>query len=516
MRVTSAIAASARQRMPEAWGTPALRLAAVWLILLALFVDDWAAMALQWWNISTYNHIVLIPPILVWLVWQRWNELQKIQPQTWWPGLILFAAAAFLWVLGAISALDLARQAGTVAMLGATVPLLLGPRVSMGLLFPLTYLAFLVPIGEELVELLQTITADITIALTHASGIPAVIDGVFIDTPAGLFEVAEACSGVKFLIAMVAFGVLAANVCFLSWPRRVAMLAACVAVPVLANGVRAWGTIYAAQLFGAEVASGFDHIVYGWLFFAFVLTLVVAGAWRFFDRPMGEPMIDAEAIKRTPWLAQLARFRISPKAGLLSLAVLLLAARGWAVAADRLSAPLPGQIDLPRVPGWSRVDYAPQLWWEPKASGAGHRLLGSYADRAGRKVDVFIALYSEQGKGREAGGFGQGALTPDSEWAWQGPGRAFGSGRSERLLGRGTVERLAVTWYRNGGLLTGSNSQLKMAVIGDHLTFRAEPTVMLIISATDRPGEPAGDVIASFLSSIGPLDSWIDRIAQVR
>src|SRR3546814_13221899 len=68
------------------------------------------------------------------------------------------------------SGLDLARQAGAGAMLGATVPLLLGPRVAMALMFPLTYLTFLVPIGEELVKVLQTITADITVALTHASG----------------------------------------------------------------------------------------------------------------------------------------------------------------------------------------------------------------------------------------------------------------------------------------------------------------------------------------------------------
>jgi exosortase/archaeosortase family protein len=62
--------------------------------------------------------------------------------------------------------------------------------------------------------------------------------------------VAEACSGVKFLIAMVALGVLVANVCFRSWHRRAAFMALCVAVPILANGVRAWGTIYAAQYVG--------------------------------------------------------------------------------------------------------------------------------------------------------------------------------------------------------------------------------------------------------------------------
>ncbi|WP_255406147.1 exosortase A [Novosphingobium sp. CF614] len=503
-------------RFPPSWRAALVRLGLVWAVLLSGFASDWAAMALQWWDISTYNHIILIPPILAWLVWQRWPQLATLEPKTWWPGLVLFAGAAFLWLLGAISGLDLARQAGAVAMLGATVPLLLGVRVSAGLLFPLAYLAFLVPVGEELVKPLQTITAGITIGLTHLSGISAVIDGVFINTPAGLFEVAEACSGVKFLIAMIAFGVLAANVCFLSWRRRAAMLAACLVVPILANGVRAWGTIYAAQFFGVEAAAGFDHIVYGWIFFAIVLALVILGAWRFFDRPPNAPMIDAAQIRTSAGLARLEALSVRPGKALAALAIVLAAARGWALAADTLAAPMPRHIELPAVPGWTRADYSPAIWWEPRAQGAEHRLLGRYRDRSGHQVDVFVALYSRQDEGREAGGFGQGALMPESPWSWQSTGAPFGAGRSERLLGNGTVERLAVTWYRTGDLLTGSNARLKLAVIANHLLFQARPTAMLILSAEDSPKGSARQAIQRFQASTGPLDSWMDRVTQVR
>ena len=93
---------------------------------------------------------------------------------------------------------------------------------------------------------MQTVTAEIAIVLLGLTGVPAHLEGIFITTPTGYFEVAEACAGVKFLIAMVAFGALVANVCFRSWPRRIAFLAAAIVVPILANGVRAWGTIYIA------------------------------------------------------------------------------------------------------------------------------------------------------------------------------------------------------------------------------------------------------------------------------
>ena len=516
MRAISSSLTGIGTSVPQGWRQPLIQLGTVWAALLALFASDWAAMAMQWWDTSTYNHILLVVPILGWQVWSRWPQLRQLEPRVWWPGLLPFAGGAVLWMLGAMSGLDLARQAGAVAMLGAAVPLLLGVRVAAGLAFPLGYLVFLVPVGEELVEVLQTITAQIAIGLTHLSGVPAVVDGVFIDTPVGLFEVAEACSGVKFLIAMIAFGALAANVCFVGWRRRMAMMAACLVVPIVANGIRAWGTIYAAQFFGVKVAAGIDHIIYGWIFFAVILGLVIAGAWRFFDRSIDAPMVDVEAIGRSSWLARLERSAIPAGKALLLVALVLAAVRGWAFTAEQLEAEMPAQIALPDVQGWKRVDYAPGIWWEPKAAGAQHRLLGRYEDSEGHRVDVFVALYSRQGDGYEAGGFGQGALMPDTAWSWQSPGPELGTARSERLLGGGTVERLALTWYRNGSLFSGSNAQLKLAVVANNLLFRARPTSTLILSAEGGKGAPAEVVIRKFAASTGPLDSWIDRIVGVR
>ena len=84
--------ALAHGAIPAAWRTPLMLLAACWAMLFLAFAADWAAMAGQWWNTSTYNHILLIPAILVWLVHQRSGELAKIAPGHWWPGLAILAA----------------------------------------------------------------------------------------------------------------------------------------------------------------------------------------------------------------------------------------------------------------------------------------------------------------------------------------------------------------------------------------------------------------------------------------
>ncbi|MBC2666351.1 exosortase A [Novosphingobium flavum] len=503
--------------IPAGWRAPLAGLGAVTLALLIAFARDWAEMAGQWWNSSTYNHVVLIPPILGWLVWQRWPQLSRLAPAPWWPGLVLFALALFGWVLGTFAGFSLVSQAGAVAMLGAAVLALLGPRIGWALAFPLGYMAFLVPFGDELIPPLQTVTAKLTIALVHLSGIPAAIDGVFIDTPAGLFEVAEACSGIKFLIAMIAFGVLAAHLCFTSPWRRAAFLVLCAAIPVLANGVRAWGTIAVAQVKGTAWAGGFDHIIYGWIFFGAVIAAIIALSWRFFDRAPDAAVVDPAAIERSALLAHLSAQRLGLAPALTIIALLTAAGQGWAAAADRLDAPLPRQIHLPEVPGWHRANYAPLLGWQPRASGAEHRLLGRYADDRGHTVDVFFALYSGQSEGREAGGFGEGALTPESGWAWRADGPAVAGGKSERLLGKGRAERLAETYYRTGSLLTGSNMRLKLANIADRLLLRPRPTMLLILSAEAPAGSDEPErAVNAFRASAGPLDRWMDRVAQVR
>lgn len=271
-------------RMSDAWREALGLLALGSLSLLAITAREWAEMVHQWWYIDTYSHILLVPIIIGWLVALKANELARLDPRPWLPGLSVVAAGLGLWLIGRASGANLIAHAGAVGALQGLVIAVLGPRVSVLLALPLCFGVFLVPFGDEIIEPLQVITAKIAIALTQWSGIPAFFDGIYIDTPVGLFVVAEACSGVRFLIAMVTLAVLVAFTRFSKWTHRLAFMTASIIVPIIANGIRAWGTIYIAQSQGVEFAAGFDHVFYGWFFFAFVVVLLLGLAWRFFDK----------------------------------------------------------------------------------------------------------------------------------------------------------------------------------------------------------------------------------------
>jgi len=313
-------AASLSSRIPAAWRAPLLALAAAWLALITVTAQSWGEMLHQWWNIDTYNHLLLVPFIIGWLVALKEDELALMTPRPFLPGLALVAAALALWWAARTLGINLIAHAGAVGALQGAVIAVLGLRVSLLLALPLCFASFLVPFGDEIVPPLQFITADIAIALIHWSGVPASIEGIYINTPAGLFIVAEACSGVKFLVAMVTLGVLVCFTRFASWRRRVAFLAACIIVPILANGVRAWATIYVAQYIGAEKAGGFDHIVYGWVFFAIVVAAMLAGAWRWFEREPEHYGWTGEALAGWGWVARVEARTLAPTAAALTIA----------------------------------------------------------------------------------------------------------------------------------------------------------------------------------------------------
>jgi exosortase A len=310
--------------MPGAWRQTLMALGCAVAALVLLAMREWGEMLHQWWNIDTYNHLLLLPPIMGWLVLLKAEELTKINPRAFWPGLALVIAALALWSAGRASGINLIAHAGAVGMVQGAIVAIIGLRAALLLALPLGMGVFLVPFGDEIIPPLQLVTADIAIALTRWSGVPASIHGIHIETPAGLFIVAEACSGVKFLIAMVTLGVLVCFTRFASWRRRALFMAVCIIVPILANGVRAWATIYVAQFIGAERATGFDHIVYGWVFFAIIVAALLGAGWRFFEREPEEHGWHAAGLAPKLWLARAETGTLTP-AGV-ALAIIVLAA----------------------------------------------------------------------------------------------------------------------------------------------------------------------------------------------
>ncbi len=500
------LVASKTSVQPTTWRRPLLRLLAVTLSLAALFARDLGDMVAIWTGDRTYNHCLLVGPIVAVLVWLRRRELAQLTPGLWRAPLLWVGAAALAWLLGELAGVGQVRHLALVAMLQGAVAACLGRQLTRGLLFPLAYLIFLVPFGAELVPPLQQLTAFLATGLLHLTGIAATLDGVFITTPAGWFEVAEACSGISFLIATVAWGALVANLLFVSARRRAAFLVACVALPVLANGLRAWATIVAAEWVGLERAGGFDHIVYGWIFFALVLALLMAGGLRWFERSIDDPAFDPDDVRV-----------VSPEPATVVVAVacvaLPLLAFAWgALALGWAERPMPGPVNLPAVPGWSRVAADPRVpAWTPHYDNADHYLIGSYRNGQGRTVELAVALFRSQDEGREVTGYGQGAIPPESKWAWSADAAAPAGATGGRMLGPDRAPRLAWTFNVLDGRVVGSAIGTKLATLATRLRLADAAAGAVIVSAAGEEAV-ARPAMVRFVRDLGPPDRLVDRL----
>lgn len=277
---------TAAVRGAEAWRATLLLLAAALLLWGALFRQEIAAAIGVWRASAAYGHCILVLPLAGWLAWQRRDALAGLAPAPSVPLALLAIGPGLAWLAAERLGVMEGRQLAAIGALWVLALAVLGPRVARAMAAPLGYLVFLVPFGAFAVGPLQRLTGAMIEAGLAAMGTPFHAEGLLIETPAGTFHVAEACAGLRFLIASLAFGAFYALAMFRSPGRRVAVMALALVVPVLANGLRAFGIVALGQALGSAEAAAVDHLIYGWGFFAAILVLLVLLGLPFLEAPV--------------------------------------------------------------------------------------------------------------------------------------------------------------------------------------------------------------------------------------
>ncbi len=252
------------------------------LLSIAVFPDVWASMVRVWMNSETFAHGFIALPCAAWMLWRRRSDWESLPQKTWWPATIALAACGLLWLVGRLGGVSSLEQFGTVGIIPATMLLLVGPAVTRAIAFPLAFLFFAVPVGEFLTPIMMDYTADATVAAVRWSGVPVFREGLHFSLPSGRWSVVEACSGLRYLIASLALGVLYAYLQFRTLRYRLAVVVLAIVVPVVANWARAYGIVMLGHISNMRLAAGVDHLIYGWLFFGLVMALLfwVGSLWR--------------------------------------------------------------------------------------------------------------------------------------------------------------------------------------------------------------------------------------------
>lgn len=485
------------------------------LLLSCVLFSGEALGALRVWIVSpTFNHCFLVLPLSLFLIWQRRAVLENANVVPDWRASIMVLFLSAVWLVASIAGVLEARQFVVMTMVQVALFGVFGAAFYRKLAAPFLYLYFLVPSGAYLIPFLQAFTARFAVVGLHLLGIPVYSSGAVIEIPAGTFAVAEACAGLRFLVAAVAFGVFFAVVTYRSWLRRLVFVALSVIVPIIANGFRALGLIAVAQWIGNPQAALADHIFYGWIFFSLVLVLLIWIGQRFSDRhendAVGVPA--PEGSEANPVL--------SPHPGLAAL-VCMLAAAAAPVAASVLESPR--WVDLPRsapevaLP-WRKVpssaDWKPVII-APSRSFADAFVAGPY------RIDRFIALY---GGGRQTGNLVRSSNRDADERQWN-----FDSARNADLPAGGRAVRARLsTWIRGGekrlvwsfyvvnGKIVSTPWNAKLEAILAYFAARRCVPAYVAFSTKALSDPDSARETGRFLSAMRPLSSYLCEATRTR
>jgi exosortase len=259
----------------------------VWLILVALvlaicYAPVLAGMITQWMLDEDMAHGFLVPLVAAWIVWRGRKSwaIQPVRPSAW--GYAIIAVGAGLHAVSALGAGLFAGSLGfLISLIGVIVCLWGFPRLRAWS-FPLVLLLFMLPklavVYNQLTLPLQLLASRMAAGMLSLSGAAVIREGNVLEFQGHRILVAEACSGIRYLLPMAFLAIVFAYLADPKWWMRLVLVAVAVPVAIVANALR-------VAIAGASptFAEGSLHTLTGWLLFIVSLA-ALAGARRMFNR----------------------------------------------------------------------------------------------------------------------------------------------------------------------------------------------------------------------------------------
>jgi len=454
--------------------------------ILFWYRETFAGIVDLWIRSDTYTHGFVVAPIALWLIWR---DRDRFAGHSANPTLLPALPAAFLgfgWILGQLTAVNAISHFCVVGLIVLTIVALLGIPISKRIAFPLLFLFFAVPIGEFMMPSLMQGTAHFTVLALRASGIPVYQEGLQFVIPSGSWSVVEACSGIRYMIASFMVGSLYAYLNYTSLNRRLIFIAVSLVVPIIANWLRAYLIVLLGHVSSNQLATGADHLVYGWVFFGIVMAALFAIGMRWSEEPDLSP--------RAPASCGASNQGASPWPAMLVMAIIVVAAP---FAYDRLAVAngeAHPDISLPALSeGWEVT--LPFSDWKPSYAKPSSEREVAFA-KDGKAVGIYIAFYRNQN-------FERKLITStnllvqyqDRDWAiarQQKQVRAIG-GRTlsvveSEIAGKSDSQRLiAYSWFWINGHLTTSPMLGKLYTALAMLTGRGDDSALVVVYAPLAP-----------------------------
>lgn len=253
------------------------------LLLAGLYYPVIPSMIMDWYEDPNYSHGFIVPIIAGYFLYQRLNDLKKISVAPSNIGLVVIVAGLLQLTIAYVGTEYFTMRASLIVLLAGMVLYFFGKEVFKVVALPLGYLFFMVPLPYILYDAvafpLKLLVAKYSVLFLGGIGISVWREGNIIMLHNTVLEVADACSGIRSLMSLLALSVAFAFLSQNTTLKRVIVIFSAVPIAIFANGLRVIVTGILAQYWGVRAAEGFFHEFAGLAVFGVaVAMLILAGA----------------------------------------------------------------------------------------------------------------------------------------------------------------------------------------------------------------------------------------------
>jgi len=232
-----------------------------------------------WANSDDHSHGFAIIPLALYFVWQKREALQETQLRGAWPGLCLAVLSLLCYIVAKKGEMQTIASSSMIFFIWGSTIYLFGYRVFRMCLFSLLILFFMVPVPTQIIAALtiplQVIVTKASVGLASIIGIPIYREGNVINLSGGTFEVVQACSGLRSIMALLTLGAAVSYFTLRSNLLRGVLFLLAVPIALAVNIMRVFVLVSVFHFNKIDLSHGTAHTMLGLAVFVAALGLFI-------------------------------------------------------------------------------------------------------------------------------------------------------------------------------------------------------------------------------------------------
>ncbi len=473
-------------------------------VYILLFYGIYAS-TLRWlvindWEREGYSYCYLIPFIVIYLIWLKWNEFRAVESKPSWLGLFSLLPGLFFFWLGELGGEFLTLYVSMWLVLIGLCWMHFGWRKLKVIGFPFFFILTMFPLpaflNTKIMLQLRLISSKLGVTIIQLYGMPAYREGNIIDLGFTQLQVVDACSGLHSLISLMVLCLLLVYFFKAHFWKRAVLFISAVPLAIFSNSMRIALTSILYKVWGAKVAEGFFHGFSGWLIFVFCIPILLiemrglkkVGGQRLEvrgkkddDRPPASNLKLQSPKNETLFKPNASKgIRALLKAQFIVAVILLAATFGFSHGIEfREKTPSNKPFsEFPLHVGEWSADRNQTMEKEfIEALDLSDYVIIDYQNSHGRQVNFYVAYYESQSKGQSI--HSPATCLPGSGWTFKQAGAvtiplSSGDGGSMEVnrafMQKGGYKQLSYYWFPQRGRILTNAYQLKIFAFWDSMT----------------------------------------------